>query len=180
MPLTIGGRWPWSRPPEPPDPRSFAPASILLASEGSQIPPTALEFAVRLSRNGQAPVHVFVIARIWGSAFGLPHPGLMPTKREWQQQREIVAEAVDRLKRRGVEATGQVVSSRNAAKRILAEARNRRSEAIVMAAPPPRHWFIADFVWGQDPYRVRRHAKLPVYLVVESGGHKEAGGRREP
>ena len=92
----------------------------------------------------------------------------MPTKREWQAQREFVAEAVDRLRRRGVEATGQVVSARNAGKRILAEAERRRPEAIVMAAPPPRHWFIADFIWEQEPYRVRRLAEPPVYLVVES------------
>jgi len=170
MALRTGRRWPWTALPEPPDPREFAPATILLASEGGPIPPAAVEFAVRLARNAQAPVHVLVIARIWGSAFGLPHPGLMPTKREWQRQRELVAEAVDRLKRRGVEVSGQVISSRNAAKRILAEARRRGSEAVVMAAPAPRHWFVADFIWGQDPYRVRRRAKVPVYLVVESGG----------
>ena len=81
-------------------------------------------------------------------------------------QHDAVAEAVDRLKRRGVEATGQVVSSRNAGKRILAEAERRRPEAIVMAAPPPRHWLIADFIWEQEPYRVRRLAEWPVYLVV--------------
>lgn len=160
-------RWPWSPLPEPPDPGSFAPASIMLASEGRQIPTTAIEFAARLAGKADAPVHVLIIARIWGSAFGVPHPGLMPTKREWQLQREFVAEAVDRLRRRGVEATGQVVSARNAGKRILAEATRRQPGAIVMAAPPPRHWFVADFIWEQEPYRVRRLAELPVYLIVE-------------
>jgi nucleotide-binding universal stress UspA family protein len=140
---------------------------MMLVSEGRRIPPTAVEFAARLARKGEAPVHVFMIARIWGSAFGLPHPGLMPTKREWQAQREFAAEAVEWLKRRGIEATGQVVSSRNAGKRILAEIERRRPEAIVMAAPPPRHWFVADFIWDQEPYRVRRQAECPVYLVVE-------------
>ncbi len=52
-----------------------------------------------------------MIARIWGSAFGVPHPSLMPTKSEWQARRELVTEAVDRLRRRGVEATGKVVSA---------------------------------------------------------------------
>jgi nucleotide-binding universal stress UspA family protein len=160
-------RWPWSQAPEPPDARSFAPASILLASEGSRIPLEAVEFAARLSRKSKAPVHVFVIARIWGSSFGVPHPGLMPTKREWQTQRDLAAEAVRELKNRGVEATATVVSSRNAAKRILAEAKRRGFDAIVMAAPPPRHWFIADFIWEQEPYRVRRLAETPVYLVTE-------------
>ncbi len=168
MALKFLRRWPWSQLPEPPDPQSFRPASILLASEGGRIPAQAVEFAVQLSRESKAPVLVIMIARIWGSAFGLPHPSLMPTKREWQVQRELVAEAVDHLRRCGVDATGKVVSSRNAARRILAESRRRGpDDAIVMAAPPPRHWMIANFFWEQEPYRVRRLAEAPVYLVVE-------------
>jgi nucleotide-binding universal stress UspA family protein len=168
MALKFLRRWPRNRTVSPPDPRIFAPASILLASEGSRIPAEALRFAADLSRESKAPVLVFVIARIWGSAFGLPHPSLMPTKREWQTQRELAAEAVDELSRRGAAATGKVVSSRNAAKRIVAEAKRRGPRAaIVMAAPPPRHRFIANFFWEQEPYRVRRLAESPVYLVVE-------------
>ncbi|MFZ0558529.1 MAG: hypothetical protein WAM55_04495 [Methylovirgula sp.] len=102
MPHTVvPRRWPWSRAPEPPDAGSFAPASILLASEGRRIPAEAVEFAANLSRKSKAAVHVFMIARVWGSSFGLPHPGLMPTKREWQQQRDLVAEAVRLLQQRG-------------------------------------------------------------------------------
>jgi nucleotide-binding universal stress UspA family protein len=160
-------RWPWSQAPELPDVRSFAPASILLASEGSRVPLEAVEFAANLSRKSNAPVHVFMIARIWGSSFGVPHPGLMPTKREWRAQRDLVAETVGQLKNRGVEATGAVVSSRSAAGRILAEARRRRFDAIVMAAPPPLHWMIAGYIWEQEPYKVRRLAEAPVYLVTE-------------
>src|SRR5271170_4509970 len=114
MALKLPRRWPWDPLPELPDPRSFAPTAIMLASEGRRIPASAVEFAAQLALKAEAPVHVFIIARIWGSAFGLPHPGLMPTKREWQAQHDLATEAVDRLKRRGVEATGQVVSSRNA------------------------------------------------------------------
>jgi nucleotide-binding universal stress UspA family protein len=159
---------PWSQAPDSPDPRTFAPASVLLASEGRRFPAEAVEFAVELSRGSKAPVLVLMIARIWGSAFGLPHPNLMPTKNEWQARRDAVAEAVDHLRRRGVEARGKVVSSRNAAKRILAETKNRRpGDCIVMAAPAPRHWFIANFLWEHEPYRVRRLAKSPVYLLVD-------------
>jgi nucleotide-binding universal stress UspA family protein len=172
MALKFPRRWPWSRLPEPPDPRSFAPNSILLASEGKRISAEVVEFVYELSRVSKAPVHVFMIARIWGSAFGVPHPGLMPTKREWQLQHDLVAEAVGQLKSWGVEVTGAVVSSRNAAKRILAEAKRRRPDAIVMGAPPPRHWFIADFIWEQEPYRVRRLAEAPVYLITEPTARK--------
>ena len=47
MALKFLRRWPWSQLPEPPDPQSFRPASILLASEGGRIPAQAVEFAVR-------------------------------------------------------------------------------------------------------------------------------------
>jgi len=39
-------------------------------------------------------------------------------------------------------------------------------DAIVMAADPPRGRLVADFLWSQEPYRVRRRAKIPVYLVL--------------
>ncbi len=175
MKLNRAQRWPWSPAPIPPDPQTAAPATIMLASEGKPISPEAIEFAARLSRNAKAPVQVFLIARIWGSSFGMPHPGLMPTKREWQAQRDRIAETVRQLKRRGVEATGSVVSTRNASGRILAEIKRRAPDAVVMPAPPPRHWLLAGLFWDQEPYRVRRLAGRPVYLVVESETAKHAG-----
>ena len=36
-----------------------------------------------------------------------------------------------------------------------------------MAADPPRGRLIRDFIWPQEPYRVRRRAGVPVYLVVD-------------
>ncbi len=166
MTLKPARLWPWSPAPELPDPQTAAPTSIMLASESGPISTEAIEFTARLSKTAKAPVHVLMIARIWGSSFGLPHPGLMPTKREWQAQHDAVAETVRQLKRRGVEATGSVISSRNASGRILAEAKRRAPDAIVMAAPPPRHWLFAGLFWDQEPYRVRRLAERPVYLVV--------------
>ncbi len=175
MALKFARRWPWGPSPEPPDPQDAAPASILLASEGAPILPEVLDFTAHLSRKAHAPVYVLMIARVWGSSFGLPHPGLRPTKREWQAQRDRAAEILHQLEQRGVEATAAVVSTRNASGRILAEAKLRRPGAIVMAAPPPRHWLIAHFFWEQEPYRVRRLAGPPVYLIVE--GEAAAGAR---
>jgi nucleotide-binding universal stress UspA family protein len=158
--------WPWRRPPEPPAVETFAGKSILLASEGRAIPPAAVEFAGRLAKQAGAEVPVLSIARIWGASLGLPHPGLLPNKREWQEQRERVAAAVAGLKRRDIRASGQVLGTRNAAKRILTEARRHRADAIVMAADRPRHWLLSDLIWSQEPYRVRRLAEVPVYLVI--------------
>ena len=77
---------------------------ILLASEGRPIPIAAIERTIELAKRSGASVHVFSIARVHGVAFGLQTPGLLPTKREWQEQREIVDKAISRLKRKGIEA----------------------------------------------------------------------------
>jgi nucleotide-binding universal stress UspA family protein len=167
--IALKHRWPWSRIPAPPDSTTYAARRILLASEGRKISPTAVAFAARLAKNAGAEMHVLTIARIWGTSFGLPHPGLMPNKREWQAQHDLVAEALKGLKRQGVEATGQVLSSRNAGKRILKEARRRNIDAIVMGADGPRHWLVNDMIWSQEPYRIRRLAEMPVYLIEEKG-----------
>jgi len=137
---------------------------ILLATEGRVIPPRAVDIAGNMAGSS---VHVVSIARIYGVAFGLQTPGLMPNKQEWQQQRELVAKAVKALRRRGLEADGNVIGTRKATKTILAAAVAMHCEAIVMAADRPRNRFLADFMWTQEPYRVGRRARLPVYLVTD-------------
>ena len=140
---------------------------VLLASEGRAIPVAAIERAAELARAGGGSVHVFSVARVWGSGFGLPNPGLLPSKREWDEQRAVVADAVQALKKRGVEATGHVLATRKATKRIVREAERLGCGAIVMAADAPRNRLLADLMWSQEPYRVRRRAKVPVHLVTD-------------
>jgi nucleotide-binding universal stress UspA family protein len=151
--------------PEPPDPSTLEISRILLATEGRPIEQRAVDFALELARKRRAPVHVFSVARVWGTSFGFPNPGLLPTRREWDQQREIVTSAVKRLKQGGVEAEGRVLATRKATKRIVGEAKRLGCDVIVMAADPPRNRFVADLLWSQEPYRVRRRAEVPVYLV---------------
>jgi nucleotide-binding universal stress UspA family protein len=159
--------WPWVMPPEPPPPEDFGGKLIVLASEGRSIPQAAISLAARMAEKGGADVHVVSIARIWGTSFGFPHPGLLPNKREMEERQESVASTIRLLKRRKIGATAQIFGTRNAAKRIITEARRRSADAIVMAADPPRHWLISDMLWSQEPYRVRRLARIPVYLVLE-------------
>jgi nucleotide-binding universal stress UspA family protein len=137
---------------------------ILLASEGRPIPPAAVARVVELAEPG-ANVHVFTIARIHGTAFGMPSPGLFPTKKDWAAQRDIVAKTIKRLERKGLAANGQVLGTRNATKKILEEAKKEGCEAIVMAADADRNRVTGNMMWSQEPQRVRRKAKLPVYLV---------------
>ena len=39
-----------------------------------------------------------------------------------------------------------------------------------MAADPPRNRVVADFMWTQEPYRVLKKARVPVYLVPDTAG----------
>jgi nucleotide-binding universal stress UspA family protein len=150
-----------------PAPDQTAFRRILLASEGRPIPPAAVARAVELAKATGASVHVFTIARIHGTAFGMPTPGLMPTKKEWAEQREIVAKTIRRLERKGIEAGGHVLGTRNATKKIIEEAKKEGCGAIVMAADADRNRVTGNMMWSQEPQRVKRKAKLPVYLVAE-------------
>ena len=140
---------------------------ILLASEGRPISDAAVNRVIELAGESGATAHVFSVARVHGVAFGLQTPGLLPTKAEWAEQREIVRQAIKRLKRKGIPAEGHVLGTRKAAKMILQEAATEGCGAIVMAADRDRNRLIADFMWTQEPQRVRRRAKVPVFLVVD-------------
>jgi nucleotide-binding universal stress UspA family protein len=137
---------------------------ILLASEGRTIPNAAIARVVELARPG-ASVRVFSIARVHGTAFGMPTPGLLPTRAEWAAQRDLVDKAIKRLKRKGLAAEGHVLGTRNATKKILQEAAQHECQAIVMAADPDRNRVVGNVMWSQEPQRVRRKARLPVFLV---------------
>jgi nucleotide-binding universal stress UspA family protein len=139
---------------------------VLVASEGREISAKALEFAAQLG--SKAKIHVLSIARVWGTSFGFPHPGLLPSRNEWAEQRSIVASAIERLKSFGVDASGQVLAARSPAKHIIKEATRCGCDAIVMTADPRRHWLVSDFLWSQEPYRVQSRAPMPVYLIVGS------------
>jgi nucleotide-binding universal stress UspA family protein len=142
---------------------------IMLASEGRPIPDAAIARVVELVKPAGASVHVFSIARVHGVAYGLPSPGLLPTKAEWAAQRDLVDQAVKRLRRKGISAEGHVLGTRKSTKRICEEAALQECEAIVMAADPDRNRVLADLMWSQEPQRVRRKARVPVFLVLEDG-----------
>jgi nucleotide-binding universal stress UspA family protein len=150
-----------------PQPETLEVGAVLLASEDREISPAAIDFAARLARGSDAPVHVFSIARVWGTSFGFPNPGLYPSKQEWDAQRANVDRAVRALRRRGIRADGRVLGTRAAAKKIVNEAEALGCDAIVMGAEAERGRLVGDLMWSQEPYRVRRRARVPVYLVTE-------------
>ncbi len=139
---------------------------MLLATEGRAIPAAAVDRAAELARESGGGVHVFSVARVWGTSFGFPNPGLQPTRKEWQDQHDLIESTVQALEKRGVDATGRVLGTRKATKRIVGEAERLGCTAIVMAADPPRNRFLSDLMWSQEAYRVQRRAKVPVHLVT--------------
>ncbi|MBV9605904.1 MAG: hypothetical protein JO027_12375, partial [Solirubrobacterales bacterium] len=56
---------------------------------------------------------------------------------------------------------------RKSTKRILQEAEFAGCDAIVMTADPDRGRVVGDMLWSQEPQRVRRRSKLPVFLVTD-------------
>ncbi len=159
---------PWVDGCEPPDPSTIEIKGILLASEGRPFAPKTIDYVAQMAKSAGAFVHILSILRVWGTSLGFPMPGLMPSKREWDECRSRLAGAIEIMERRGVQVRAHALATRKCRKRILAEAERLGCNVIVMAADPPRHWLISDFLWNQEPYRVRRRAKIPVYLVVDS------------
>jgi hypothetical protein len=137
--------------------------AILLATTGKPIDRGVLEQAARVARNPRSFVHVLSIARIWGTGLGIQHPGLYPTKREWQAQLEIVGNAVRQLKQSGLEARGGVIATRNASKVIAREAARLQCSAIVMGWRPLSWWMT--YLLQDDVWWVQRRSRVPVIHV---------------
>jgi hypothetical protein len=105
------------------DTQPTTPAGVLLASSGAAFSNEAIRRARELAA-GQ-PVAVLSILRVYGSSFGLPSPGLMPTPRERDEQYAIVGRAITVLEKRGCTVDGQIAATRSAGRTIAKVARAR-------------------------------------------------------
>ena len=113
------------------DDQPAAPCSILLASDGRRgFSKRAIAKAIALQDAG--PVAVITVAKIHGTQFGLPNPGLMPTKQELKARHDWVGTAVDAVLAAGGEADGQVAVTRKATKTLARIARTRQPRTIVI------------------------------------------------
>lgn len=142
-------------------------AAVVLASEGRAFSADSIRRAAELAAAHDGRVLVVSIARVHGTSFGLPNPGLMPTRAEWKEQHEHVNKAVAKLGRQGVRADGQVLGTRKPAQRIIALAGEVGAGEIVMAADADRPWLLSSMLWSQEPQHVARLSKLPVHLCRE-------------
>jgi len=151
--------WPRVRRPRG-SPRPSAPVAVVLASVGQPLSPAAVARAARLAEGGA--VAVVSIARVHGSAFGLPNPGLMPSPAEREEQRGIVSDAIEALGHLGVPADGEVVITRNPAKAFTRVARTRGARHVVLESP--RRGRIRRFLEGDPEAALRR--RLPSGTLV--------------
>jgi hypothetical protein len=112
------------------DQQPTAPAAVLLASSGAPFSKAAVRRARELAAG--EPVAVLSILKIYGSTFGLPNPGLLPTRREREEQFANVSKAISQLERSGCTADGQIAATRSAGRMIAKVARVRQVRVVVM------------------------------------------------
>ena len=120
------GRRKWDKAPA-------EPAGVLLASPGTPFSGAAVRRACELAAG--EPVAVLTILKVYGSSFGLPNPGLLPTRREREEQYTIVRRAIAAVERRGGTADGQIAATRSAGRTIAKVARTRQVRYVVMDSP---------------------------------------------
>jgi hypothetical protein len=116
------------------DKQPETPAAVLLASSGAPFSRAAVRRARELA--GAEPVAVISILKVYGSSFGLPSPGLMPTHKEREEQYTIVRKAITELERQGCEVDGQITATRSAGRAIAKAARARHVRYVVMDQHP--------------------------------------------
>jgi len=90
----------------------------------------------------------------------------MPTRRDREQQRDIVAAAVHALERGGRRVDGQVVITRNPAKTIARAARRLQVEHVVLAAPAQSR--LRRLVEGDPVAGVRRRLRTAATVSARS------------
>lgn len=154
--------------PPLPDP----PRRVLLASPGVPFSSEAIGRTIELATPEHAKITVLSIAKVFGTSLGIPHPGLQPTKAEWDAQRKIVNDAAKILRRKGFELRVRVARTRNPAKLIAKWGRALRMHAIVLADPERPRW--RRFIEGDLAKDIERRAGIPVHPVPEPpvGGRK--------
>jgi hypothetical protein len=115
------------------DPQPTAQAAVLLATTGEPFSKAAVRRARELA--GGEPVAVLFILKVYGSQFGLPNPGLLPTRKERDQGYDVVKRAITSLERQGCTADGQLAATRSAGRTIAKVARVRKVRHVVMDEP---------------------------------------------
>jgi hypothetical protein len=153
------------------DEQPTASCAVLLASDGRE-DFSARAVAQAASLAGSGPVAVVTLAKIYGTRFGVPHPGLLPTKDELIVRQQWVANAIGELRSLGViEADGQVAATRKPAWKLANIARVRGATVVVIDGTPSKG--LRRFVEGDVGLELRRKLRtteIAVEVVPASPG----------
>ncbi len=137
-------------------------AAVLLASPGKPISNAAVRAAVRAA-DGR-PVRVLSTAKIYGTALGMQHPGLLPSKNEIAAQEAIITDAVKRLERAGVKAKGELIATRDPAKSFYRAAVRYAVRRVVL--DPNQSGSVRKLVEGDPAATLRRRLGASVDIEV--------------
>jgi hypothetical protein len=124
----------------PYDEQPTDPAHVLLATTVQTFPGRAHEMARELADGQPGGIAVLSIARIHGSSYGFPNPGLMPTRKEIQTCRDAIAETLEALRRDDLRARGQIAMTRHELKQIAGVARAHNVAHVVLVVPAKPRW----------------------------------------
>jgi nucleotide-binding universal stress UspA family protein len=143
---------------------------ILIATDGSELATKALEHGVRLAKTENAKVTVVTVTASW-SAFDIAHDvrqgqsdpighfeGLAAASAN-----RILDGAVQRCKAAGVACESIHVKDQHPAEGIIATAKDRECDLIVMASHGRRG--VSRLLLGSQAHEVLTHCKVPVLVV---------------
>ncbi len=142
-----------------PDP----PRRVLLATAAVPISDAVLKRTIRLASPQHARITVVSVARVYGTSLGFPNPGLQPNRLEIEENKRIVEEAGEALRREGFDVRVAISKSRNAPKMIARWARAKNFHAIVVPDPERPRW--RRVVEGDLAHEIERRSGIPVHAV---------------
>lgn len=144
------------------DPAPDSPRAVLLVPLGAKASRTAIRQARDLADGG--PIAVLALLKIYGYSLGMPNPGLLPTAKEREVQRAVVADAIAGLERLGCDVDGQVAMTRHPARMITAVARNRGVHHVIVEQPKVSQ--VRRFMEGDMIASLHRRLGSSVEIVV--------------
>lgn len=147
---------------------------MLLASDGTPFTRDVIDRVVEIAGPERATITVVVVARVYGTSLGLPHPGLQPMPHELAQARALADGAAEDLRAHGFDVRVAMSKSRNANKMIARWAQARNFHAVVVPERAKPAW--RKLLEGEATREIGRRCDAPVYSVPVP--YQGARGRR--
>ena len=146
------------------------PRRVLLATAAVPFSSEAIAKTIQLATPEHAKITVVSVARVYGTSFGFPNPGLQPNRLEIEENRRIVEDAAKILRRKGFEVRVGISKSRNAPKMISRWGVAKLFHAIVVPDPERPRW--RRLIEGDLAHEIERRCGIPVHAVPTPASSK--------